>query len=81
MTNEEIQALVLEKLTIFLGRPIVQADLSNGYDALGADSMDMVALAFELEKAIGRPVQPEMFIQYDTIAKAIAALLDNSADA
>lgn len=78
MISEEIQTLVLKKLSAFLGRPIEASDLSKGYDALGADSMDMVALAFELEKAIGRPILPEVFIQYDTIAEAISALLADS---
>lgn len=65
---------MLERLSTFLGRPVTEADLQSGYDSLGADSMDMVALAFELERAIGKPILPELFLQHETIAEALDAI-------
>lgn len=73
--HDESLALILERLGDFLKRPLTEADLDQGYDSLGADSMDMVALAFELEKAIGRPVLPELFLQHETIRAALDAIL------
>jgi hypothetical protein len=43
--------------------------------------MDMVALAFELEKARGIPVMPEIFLQHETIAAALEQILKSDAPA
>ena len=45
--------IAIEKLSKFLKRPITEEDLHKSYDALGADSMDMVVLAFEIEQEHG----------------------------
>ena len=71
MTLDEARPLILEKLSTFLGRPIGADQLDSSYEALGADSMDMVALAFELEKLSGKPFKPELFLQHDTIDAAL----------
>lgn len=76
---EHILPLILDRLGEFLNRPLTEADLDQSYDRLGADSMDMVALAFELEKAVGRPVLPELFLQHDTIRGALDAILSDPA--
>lgn len=73
MTLDEARPIILEKLGAFLGRPVTDADLNTNYEALGADSMDMVALAFELEKVTGRPFMPELFLQHDTIVSALTS--------
>lgn len=70
-------ALILERLSDYLKLPVTEADLNQGYEALGADSMDMVALAFELEKAADIKILPEVFLQYDTIRSALDAILAN----
>jgi len=70
-----IISLSTERLTKFLGREFTEADLDLSYDALGADSMDMVVLAFELEKHLGKPVEPEVFLQFDTIRAALDDLI------
>ena len=70
-------ALILERLSDYLKRPVTEADLNQGYEALGADSMDMVALAFELEKAAVIKILPEVFLQHDTIRSALDAILAN----
>ena len=67
-------AITLEKLSEFLERPIYESDLDKGYDALGADSMDMVVLAFEIEKEYGIEIMPELFLQHNTIREAIEAI-------
>jgi acyl carrier protein len=73
MTLEEARPIILERLSGFLGRQLTYADLACGYDELGADSMDMVALAFELETLAERPFYPELFLQHDTIQAALVS--------
>jgi len=73
--NIDMMNLVLEKLSEFLGRPITEEDLAKGYDSLGADSMDMVALAFEIERATGIKILPEIFLQHVSIKSALEQIL------
>jgi acyl carrier protein len=80
MTEEHVIRLILEKLGKFLGRPVTEAELDGGYESLGADSMDMVVLAFELEKILGRKVSPETFLQHSTIRGALMAMMAVSDD-
>jgi acyl carrier protein len=74
MTLDDALPFILEKLTVYLKRPVSEADLHQSYASLGTDSMDMVALAFELEKFSGLRVVPEIFLQYDTITDALGAV-------
>lgn len=77
MTETDYMPLILDRLSHFLGRRVERSELDSGYDSLGADSMDMVALAFELEKARGVPVSPEIFLQHETIAGALEQILNS----
>ena len=74
-TDIETTQLVLAKLGEYLGREFTEADLEQGYDSLGADSMDMVALAFEMERTLEIKILPEIFLQHDTIKGVMAAIL------
>jgi acyl carrier protein len=74
MNKDEIEVLVVESLSKFLKRSFDPEELKEPYDRLGADSMDMVVLAFELEKAIGKKISPEFFMQHDSIQDALDAL-------
>jgi len=67
--------MAVERLAKFLRREFTEADLELSYDSLGADSMDMVVLAFELEKHLGTPVEPEIFLQHETIRSALDELI------
>ena len=66
--------IAIEKLSKFLKRSITEEDLHKSYDALGADSMDMVVLAFEIEQEYGIEILPEVFLQYDSIYEALEAI-------
>lgn len=66
--------IAIEKLSKFLKRPITEEDLHKSYDALGADSMDMVVLAFEIEQEYGIEILPEVFLQYDSIHEALNSI-------
>ena len=66
--------IAIEKLSKFLKRPITEEDLYKSYDALGADSMDMVVLAFEIEQEYGIEILPEVFLQYDSIHEALNSI-------
>lgn len=77
MNDPKITKLVVAKLSEYLEREIVPADLEKGYDSLGADSMDMVVLAFELERTLEVKILPEIFLQYDSINGAVHAILNN----
>lgn len=72
--DADLEALVLAKLSEYLGREVNAGELDQGYDHLGADSMDMVVLAHELERAMNIVIMPEFFIQYPTIRAALDAL-------
>lgn len=80
LDQQEARALVLEKLSNYLDRPVNEDDLNKGYEELGADSMDMVALAFELEQAAEIKILPEVFLQYESIGAAMEAILANPHD-
>jgi acyl carrier protein len=67
---------ILERLSIFLNHPFREEDLDQGYDTLGADSMDMVVLAFELENLLGTTIKPEVFMQHESIRGAIDAIME-----
>lgn len=77
MTYDEARPHIFEKLGVFLNRPIADADLDMTYEQLGADSMDMVALAFALEQLTGRAFEPELFLQHGTIRDALNAFFAN----
>lgn len=72
---KQANGLILERLSEYLKRPVTEDDLNQGYEALGADSMDMVALAFELERAAEVKILPEVFLQHETIRGALDAIL------
>lgn len=73
---EEVLPQVLERLSSILQREITEADLKLGHESLGADSMDMVVLAYELESIVGGSIKPEIFLQHDSILGALEAVLE-----
>jgi acyl carrier protein len=75
MNKNEIKALIIEQLSRYLDRQCTEKELNEPYDRLGADSMDMVVLAYELEKALGRKIMPEHFMRYHSIQEALDALI------
>ncbi|WP_299629147.1 acyl carrier protein [uncultured Tateyamaria sp.] len=74
MTTIDLTALALDRLAAYLKRPVTPADLDRRYDELGVDSVDMVSLAFEVEEALGQPVSPEIFLEFESIREALAAI-------
>ena len=74
MHEEKFTALTIKYLEKSLSRSIQLEDLSKPYDALGADSMDMVVLASELEKLVEFPIDPEVFLRFESVEKAISFL-------
>ena len=74
--NPEVTALILEKLSEFLNRPVDVEELNGSYADLGADSMDMVVLAFELELYLGHEVAPELFLEYESLRGALESVFD-----
>ncbi len=75
MEKQELMEMAVQRLSRFLSREFTEKDLDLTYDSLGADSMDMVVLAFELEKKIGKPVEPEIFLQHASIRAALDDLI------
>lgn len=71
MELDELTSFAQEKLSAVLKRPVEFIELEGHYLELGADSMDLVALAFEVEKIVGREVDPEIFLRHDTILSAL----------
>jgi len=81
MTRDEIIQATLERLSKFLGRPFKEEDLEQGYDSLGADSMDMVVLAYELEKLLGKAIKPEIFMKHVSIRSALDIIIEEHENA
>ena len=76
MKTEEIERFALLKLEEFLARPVSTEDLDMDYASLGADSMDVIVLTFELEERLGVEIDPEFFFQYDNLIQALTAALE-----
>ena len=76
MKTEEIEKFALLKLEEFLARPVSNEDLDMDYASLGADSMDVIVLTFELEERLGVEIDPEFFFQYDNLRQALTAALE-----
>lgn len=76
MKTEEIEKFALLKLEEFLARPVRTEDLHMDYASLGADSMDVIVLTFELEERLGVEIDPEFFFQYDNLRQALTAALE-----
>lgn len=74
MTRDKLEPIILKRLSGFLGRTFKANELSQSYDSLGADSMDMVILAHELEELVGKRINPELFMQHDSINKSLDEL-------
>jgi len=74
MTRDQLEPIVVKRLSEFLGRPFDAKQLNESYDSLGADSMDMVILAHELEGVIGKKINPELFMQHDSLNASLDAL-------
>ncbi len=76
MTKDKIIQIILERLSKFLGHAVTREDLKQGFATLGADSMDMVVLAFELEDLLGITIKPEIFMQHETILAALDTIIE-----
>lgn len=76
MTLEDLTKRITDRLSEFLGHAVTADDLKCGYDEIGADSMDVVVLAFELEEWMGFEIPPEVFMQHSTIEEALHQVHD-----
>jgi acyl carrier protein len=75
MNSDEIISFILKRLSKFIGRPIESDDLDAEYGSLGADSMDMVVLAYDLEKELNIIIKPEIFMQHDNVRGALDEII------
>ena len=76
MTPDELESLTLRVLSKVLNREISQKDLKSTLTSLGADSLDIVSLAFELETELDElvDINPEIFMQNMSLNESIDAL-------
>jgi len=76
MTRDELESLTLQVLSKVLNREISQKDLKSTLTSLGADSLDIVSLAFELETELDElvDINPEIFMQNMSLNESIDAL-------
>ncbi|MDA9175824.1 acyl carrier protein [Alphaproteobacteria bacterium] len=75
MKIEEANQIALEILGTFLERDVTEKDLLMSLDQLGADSLDMLSIAFEVEKKFGVKIEIEIFLDQDTLKDAILAVM------
>ena len=76
MTRDELESLTLQVLSKVLNREISQKDLKSTLTSLGADSLDIVSLAFELETELDElvDINPEIFMQNMSLNESIDKL-------
>jgi acyl carrier protein len=77
MSNEIIFEFITTKLSEFLGRTVAIEDLDIDIEGLGADSMNLVVLAFELENYLDKKIRPEIFFQHKTIRSALEEIISS----
>ena len=75
MDIQEANEIALELLGKYLQREVGEADLLLSYDELGADSLDMLSMSFEIEKRFNIRVEVESFLAEDNLRDGILSVL------
>ena len=75
MDIQEANEIALELLGKYLQREVGEADLLLSYDELGADSLDMLSMSFEIEKRFNIRVEVESFLAEENLRDGILSVL------
>ena len=75
MDIQEANEIALELLGKYLQREVGEADLLLSYDELGADSLDMLSMSFEIEKRFNIRIEVESFLAEDNLRDGILSVL------
>ena len=75
MDIQEANEIALELLGKHLQREVGEADLLLSYDELGADSLDMLSMSFEIEKRFNIRVEVESFLAEENLRDGILSVL------
>jgi len=76
MTKTELQKIAKKALGSVLDRTIKDKQLDRALVDLEMDSLDTVALAFELENELGHEIRPEIFMEEKTLNECLDTLLE-----
>ena len=83
MNVTDIENIICESLKEVIDVPPEELARDTTFDALGLDSISRVGLVTQLEKAIGREIDPEISYEHDTphsLAVYVATLLGGSSE-
>ncbi|HYC39480.1 MAG TPA: acyl carrier protein [Chitinophagaceae bacterium] len=69
MSHQTIREWLIRKISEETGLAEQEIQTAVPFDSFQLDSLSMVSLAYELEKFAGRPIDPTVFWEHDTIEK------------
>ena len=77
MKIKEANEIALEILSNHFNREVSEDELLMPLDQLGADSLDMLSIAYQIEKKFDVKIEMEIFLDQDTLQDAITRFVDN----
>ena len=77
MKIKEANEIALEILSNHFNREVSEDELRMPLDQLGADSLDMLAIAYQIEKKFDVKIEIEIFLDQDTLQDAIMRFVEN----
>lgn len=77
MKIKEANEIALEILSNHFNREVSEDELLMPLDQLGADSLDMLAIAYQIEKKFDVKIEIEIFLDQDTLQDAIMRFVEN----
>ena len=77
MKIKEVNEIVLEILSNHFNREVSEDELLMPLDQLGADSLDMLSIAYQIEKKFDVKIEIEIFLDQDTLQDAIMRYVEN----
>lgn len=77
MKIKEANEIALEILSNHFNREVSEDELLMPLDQLGADSLDMLSIAYQIEKKFDVKIEIEIFLDQDTLQDAIMRFVEN----
>ena len=77
MKINDANEIALEILSNHFNREVSEDELLMPLDQLGADSLDMLAIAYQIEKKFDVKIEIEIFLDQDTLQDAIMRFVEN----
>lgn len=75
MKIEEANKIALEILGSYFKREVTEDELLMPLDNLGADSIDMLSIVYQIEKKFGVIIEIEKFLDQETLQDSILTVV------